>query len=259
MSFSRKLLFFALDVRNIVLYNLDMQINGAIFDLDGTILDSMEMWLNAGELFLNSLGIKAKKNLGAALLQMNVEEGAFFIQKEYKLNLSVKEIIEGTASVVKKTYTEKIQPKPGVQKLLELLSKNKIPCVILTGSDRQMFEDCLKKHKLDGFFKEILTCSGLKMSKSNPGIYSVAAKNFNSKAENVLVFEDAPDAIKSAKKAGFYTIGIYDSCTHSNSDICSAKESSDIFCKNFDEATEHIENLLRLIGAARKRCKENCD
>lgn len=88
-----------------------MQINGAIFDLDGTILDSMEMWLNAGELFLNSLGIKAKKNLGAVLLQMNVEEGAFFIQKEYKLNLSVKEIIEGTASVVKKTYTEKIQPK----------------------------------------------------------------------------------------------------------------------------------------------------
>lgn len=111
MSFSRKLLFFALDVRNIVLYNLYMQINGAIFDLDGTILDSMEMWLNAGELFLNSLGIKAKKNLGAVLLQMNVEEGAFFIQKEYKLNLSVKEIIEGTASVVKKTYTEKIQPK----------------------------------------------------------------------------------------------------------------------------------------------------
>ena len=98
-----------------------MQINGAIFDLDGTILDSMEMWLNAGELFLNSLGIKAKKNLGAVLLQMNVEEGAFFIQKEYKLNLSVKEIIEGTASVVKKTYTEKIQPKPGVQKLLDLL------------------------------------------------------------------------------------------------------------------------------------------
>lgn len=109
-----------------------MQINGAIFDLDGTILDSMEMWLNAGELFLNSLGIKAKKNLGAVLLQMNVEEGAFFIQKEYKLNLSVKEIIEGTASVVKKTYTEKIHPKPGVRKLLELFSKNKIPCVILT-------------------------------------------------------------------------------------------------------------------------------
>lgn len=84
-----------------------MQINGAIFDLDGTILDSMEMWLNAGELFLNSLGIKAKKNLGAVLLQMNVEEGAFFIQKEYKLNLSVKEIIEGTASVVKKLTRKK--------------------------------------------------------------------------------------------------------------------------------------------------------
>ena len=122
-----------------------------------------------------------------------------------------------------------------------------------------MFEDCLKKNKLDGFFKEILTCSELKMSKSNPEIYSVAAKNFNSKAENVLVFEDAPDTIKSAKKAGFYTIGIYDSCTHSNSDIYSAKKSSDIFCKNFDETIEHIENLLRLIGAARKRCKENCD
>lgn len=217
-----------------------MDFKGAIFDLDGTLLDSMDMWLNAGELFLESLGIKAEEGLGAALLQMNVEEGALYIQKKYGLELTCKEISEGTAAVVKKTYAEKIQPKDGAVEFLQLLEEKKIPCAILTGSDREMFDGCLKKQGLEKFFKKILTCSELKMSKSNPEIYSVAAEILGTRAHQTLVFEDAPEAIKSATSAGFFTVGIFDQCTHSNSDICSARKNSRLFCRDFYEAADFL-------------------
>ena len=219
-----------------------MDFKGAIFDLDGTLLDSMDMWLNAGELFLESLGIKAEEGLGAALLQMNVEEGALYIQKKYGLELTCKEISEGTAAVVKKTYAEKIQPKDGVVDFLRLLEEKKIPCAILTGSDREMFDGCLKKQGLEKFFKKILTCSELKMSKSNPEIYSVAAEILGTRAHQTLVFEDAPEAIKSATSAGFFTVGIFDQCTHSKSDICSARKNSRLFCSDFYEAADFLRN-----------------
>lgn len=228
------------DCKPQALYNSYMDFKGAIFDLDGTLLDSMEMWLNAGELFLESLGKKAEEGLGAALLQMNVEEGALYIQKKYGLELTCKEIAEGTAAVVKKTYAEKIQPKEGAVDFLKLLSEKKIPCAILTGSDRKMFDGCLKRHGLEKFFQKILTCSELKMSKANPEIYSVAAKMLGSSAQQTLVFEDAPEAIKSASKAGFFTVGIFDQCTHSNSDICSARKNSRLFCRDFFEAADFL-------------------
>lgn len=202
----------------------------------------MDMWLNAGELFLESLGIKAEEGLGAALLQMNVEEGALYIQKKYGLELTCKEISEGTAAVVKKTYAEKIQPKDGAVDFLRLLEEKKIPCAILTGSDREMFDGCLKKQGLEKFFKKILTCSELKMSKSNPEIYSVAAEILGTRAQQTLVFEDAPEAIKSASKADFFTVGIFDQCTHSNSDICSARKNSRLFCRDFYEAADFLRN-----------------
>ena len=229
-----------MDCKPQALYNSYMDFKGAIFDLDGTLLDSMDMWLNAGELFLESLGIKAEEGLGAALLQMNVEEGALYIQKKYGLELTCKEISEGTAAVVKKSYAEKIQPKDGAVEFLQLLCEKKIPCAILTGSDREMFDGCLKKQGLEKFFKKILTCSELKMSKSNPEIYSVAAEILGTRAHQTLVFEDAPEAIKSATSAGFFTVGIFDQCTHSNSDICSARKNSRLFCRDFYEAADFL-------------------
>lgn len=221
-----------------------MKITGAIFDLDGTILDSMEMWSKAADLFLESLGIKANSNLQDALSELTLDEGYLFLQKEYKLELSCEQIGEGIINVLKDTYTNKIKPKENVHQLLSFLNKNHIPCVILTSSDRNMFTDCLKNNTLEGFFEDILTCSELKMSKSKPDIYKYAADFLNSKPENTLVFEDAPFAIKTAHNAGFYTIGIYDSFSHSDSDIIDARKNCNYFSMNFNEALQHIKQIM---------------
>jgi len=222
-----------------------MKITGAIFDLDGTILDSMEIWSKAAELFLESLGIKAKPGLQEDLYAMTLDEAYVYLQKEYALSLSCQQIGEGIIDVLKDTYTNKIKPKENVHQFLEFLNNNNIPCVILTSSDRNMFTDCLKNNTLTGFFKSIFTSSELKMSKSKPEIYKYAADSLNSKPENTLVFEDALFAIKTAHDAGFYTIGIYDAFSHTASDIAEAKKNCDFFAMNFEETLNHLKKDIK--------------
>ena len=76
---------------------------GFIFDVDGTILDSMGIWMNVGELYLKDMGIKAEPNLGEILFEMTMNEGAEYIQKKYNLNLTTEEICTGINNRVYKS------------------------------------------------------------------------------------------------------------------------------------------------------------
>ncbi len=209
-----------------------MTITGAIFDLDGTILDSMDMWFNAGELYLHSLGLQAEKNLGATLLQMNMDEGAQYLKDHYHLPYTIPQINDGIISVLKDTYTTVIQPKPGMAQLLKFLSEQHIPCVIATSSDRDMFSGCLENRNLAPYFIKIFTCFELKTSKSVPFIFQTAADFLSSKPEHTLVFEDSPQALKTAQQAGFLTVGMYDACTHTNTSLAEAQACSTVFCQD---------------------------
>ncbi len=220
-----------------------MNITGAIFDLDGTILDSMDMWLNAGELYLQSLGLPAEADLGATLLQMNMDEGAEYLQKHYQLPYTIPEINQGIISVLKDTYTHVIQPKPGMVQLLQFLQDRHIPCVIATSSDTELFTGCLKNRGLDTFFRKIFTCSELNTSKSKPLIYQVAAEYLGTKPEQTLVFEDSPQALKTARLAGFHTIGVYDEYTHGNASLEEAKQYSVAFCYGMPQIIKYLSQL----------------
>ena len=99
---------------------------GFIFDVDGTILDSMGIWMNVGELYLKDMGIKAKSNLGEILFEMTMNEGAEYIQKKYNLNLTTEEICTGINNRVYKFYEKEAMPKPKVIDFIEQAYENKI-------------------------------------------------------------------------------------------------------------------------------------
>ena len=98
-------------------------IKGAIFDIDGTILDSMFVWDKAGEMFLQSLGIKAEPDLSKTMFNMSMLQGAEFLKERYSLKLNVIEIVNGINQTIKDFYYYNVQLKNGVEPLLKVKLK----------------------------------------------------------------------------------------------------------------------------------------
>lgn len=185
-------------------------IKGAIFDMDGTLLDSMPVWEHASERYLEQKGIVVEEKLSEILFTMSMGEGAKYVKEKYGLLEAVDVIIAGVNAVVYEGYEKDVQPKPGVEKFLQQLKEAGIPMVVATSTDRPMAEMALKRTRLLPYFKKIFTCSEVGAGKSKPDIYVAAAECLGTKPEETWVFEDALYAIKTAKSAGFRTVGLYD-------------------------------------------------
>lgn len=207
-------------------------IRGAIFDLDGTLLDSMPIWEDAAERFLDSLGIEAEPGLREILYPMSMTEGAEYLKSRYRLELSVDEIVAGVSHVIEDFYAHQVQLKEGVGQFLAGLKQAGIKMVIATSNDRQVFEGALKRLGVFDCFDRIFTCSEIGVGKSKPDIFLVAAEFMGTLPEETWVFEDALYAIQTAKNAGFRTAGVYDSC--SARDWEEIKRVSDIYMEKMD-------------------------
>lgn len=183
---------------------------GAIFDLDGTLLDSMSIWDTVGEKYLRSIGYEPKENLNETLKTMSLRQAAWYYITEYGVSLSMDEIIDGVNKMICRYYTHQVELKPGVDAFLNDLYKNGIKMCIATATDRSLVEEALRRCGVFHYFSEIFTCTSIGHGKDSPMIYREALKHLGTDKLKTVVFEDAIHAIKTAKSDGFITIGVYD-------------------------------------------------
>ena len=210
-------------------------IHGAIFDVDGTLLDSMVIWEEAAVRYLHSLGFEPEENLSEKIMTMSMEEGADYVIAHYGVNLTRKEILDGIRELIRGFYEDEVQLKPGVEQVIKLLASKDIPMIIATSSDSECVTAGLKRLGVWKYFKGILTCSDIGKGKTEPDIYLAAAKEIGSKPSETVVFEDALHAIITAKNVGFITVGIYDSY---NQDEEKIRKVADYYYKSWDEVRE---------------------
>ena len=208
-------------------------IKGVIFDVDGVLLNSMPVWENLGELYLNSLGIQAEKDLGEKLFAMSMKEGADYLISQYGLEKSPEEIIEGLAKEVRGFYADKVPLKEGVRQYLYEFKERKIPMVIATSGDRKNTELALKRLKVLQYFQGIFTSSEIGSGKSQPDIYFAAALQLDTDPEDTWVFEDAYHALRTAKRAGFRTAAVYDQA--SDRHLAQIWNTADIYLPEFKD------------------------
>ena len=97
---------------------------GAIFDLDGVLLDSMGIWEDLGARYLRRLHITPEPGLNEVLFPMSMEQGAAYLKAHYPLQQSEAEICGGIAQMLKDYYAQEVPAKPGAAALLELLAEN---------------------------------------------------------------------------------------------------------------------------------------
>lgn len=182
----------------------------AIFDLDGTLLDSMHAWKDVGKIYLSSKGIKYQKNIGETIKTMSLRAACAYFKSEFNLNHSVEAIMDECNDVVKQKYFNDLELKPFAKKYLAQLKNQGIRMCIATATDKILAEAALKRLGIENYFEFIITDEDVGVGKKNPKIYLEAAKRFGVDREQCVVFEDAYHAIMTAKKAGFVVWGVYD-------------------------------------------------
>ncbi len=183
---------------------------GAIFDADGTLLDSMQVWRNLGELYLRNRGITPEEGLSAKIWPLSYEQGCEYIKEHYGLKESVREIQRGISGMIEGFYRNDAALKPGVRDFLEELRRRNIHMVIATSGDRDLLNAALIRNGIAGYFDAVFTCTDLHTDKHRPEIFRACAEALGLMPENIAVFEDSLFAIKTAKSAGFRVFGVYD-------------------------------------------------
>ena len=185
-------------------------IKGAIFDFDGTLVDSMFIWDTFGEDYLRTLGKEPKENLTEALKTFTLEQAAEYYREHYGVTLSVEKIVDDINEMVAKLYRTKVTLKDGVREFLETLKSQGVKMCVATVTDRHIAEDVLLRLGIRDFFDGILTCAEVGYNKETPHIYRKALEALGTKKEETVVFEDALHALMTAKKDGFPVAAVYD-------------------------------------------------
>ena len=205
----------------------------AIFDLDGTLLDSMDMWQNMTSDFLINQNIAVPENLDSLINQMTYKESAELISEKFLPYMTPDEIMACWDEYVIDMYKTKVQLKPYVKEYLEHLRKKDVKMCIATLSERTNIENALKRLGVMDLFDFILTVTEVGKSKKHPDIFIECAKRCGADETNVVVFEDSLTPIKTAKSAGFKVYAIYDKAADKYKD--EIKSLCDKYIYSFDE------------------------
>lgn len=217
-------------------------IKGVIFDIDGVLLDSMGIWDDLGARYLRSLGKIPEEGLNKILFSMSMEQGAEYLNEHYGLNKSVKETVDGIGRMLEDYYFYEVLLKPGAKEVLEFLKSKNIKMAAATSSPRTHIEKALSRNGLLGYIDKIYTTGEVGVSKHSPDIYNLAADYLKTKPEETLVFEDSFYALKTAKEAGYVTVGVYDE--KGESDQEGLKNQADLYLKKLDDFIVMSEKLL---------------
>lgn len=187
-----------------------MKITGAIFDLDGTLLNSMDYWASAPEEYLSSLGITPTENTNKRFLEDGMKNWYEFCQREYGLSHTYDQVKKKIYEIMEQKYFTVIDVKDGARQMLDTLYKNGVKMCLATATDRFCVEHVLNRLDIAKYFSRIFTCGEVGSGKREPLIYNLALEYLGTDKETTYIFEDAFYAMKTAYNAGFNVVGVYD-------------------------------------------------
>lgn len=214
----------------------------AIFDLDGTLLDSSEMWRTLGARYLTLLKKHPEADLTEKVAEMTLPLAARYFREHYGVPYSAEEIVRHLTRMTESYYTEEVRLKDGVAELLSALRAHCVYMSIATMSDERLGMVALERLGVGDFFAGAVSCSDYG-AKTRPDVYLAAAELIYAIPEETIVFENSLYAIKTAKKAGFVTAGVADI---SESDTDGMRQTADYYAETLGDFASNLKEILCL-------------
>lgn len=181
-----------------------------LFDLDGTLVDSMWMWKEIDIEFLGRFGYDCPDDLQREIEGMSFSETAAYFKKRFMISMSLDEIKACWVQMSIDKYRKEVPLKRGVLEFLQYCKKNGIRAGIATSNGRDMVDAVIESLKIGQYFQVVATACEVENGKPEPDIYLEVARRLSVAPESCLVFEDIPAGIMAGKRAGMTVLAVDD-------------------------------------------------
>ncbi len=209
-------------------------IHAVIFDMDGTLLDSMPEWKRTAEIITERYGITINNDIYEKFMKSSASDVAAYLNERFSKEITASDI----NAEIYDAYMHRIQPKPHVPDLLNFLKASGVKMAVATASDKKLAETVFSRTGILPYLEGVISCEDTGIGKLKPDVYYTAMELLGTKKENTAVIEDAYYAVCTAKNAGFYIIGIKDASM--NIDEVKIRRTADIYIEDAAELYERI-------------------
>ena len=204
-----------------------------IFDLDGTLVDSMWMWKAIDIEYLGKFGISLPKTLQKDIEGMSFSETAVYFKETFQIPDSLEEIKATWNRMAYKKYTKEVPLKTGVKEFLDYCKKNGIKLGIATSNSRELVDATLEALNIREYFDCVMTACEVAKGKPAPDIYLAVAESVEVKPAECLVFEDIEMGILAGKSAGMEVCAVEDAFSMDQMEL--KKKLADYYIKDYYE------------------------
>ena len=174
-----------------------------IFDMDGSLVDSMWIWPEVDRIYMEKYGLKQPADFHKAIEGKSYTETAqYFVDTFHDLHRSVDQVKEEWKEMTMELYSTKVLPKPGAVDFLKAMRQKGVLLGIATSNDRVLAEAALKAQGIFGYFDSVRTSCEVAAGKPAPDVYLKVAEALSVSPSSCLVFEDVPNGILAGKNAG---------------------------------------------------------
>ncbi|MCC8137427.1 MAG: HAD family phosphatase [Clostridiales bacterium] len=213
-----------------------------IFDLDGTLMDSMSLWSDIDMEYLGRYGQTIPEDLSVAIEGMSFTETAQYFKERFSLPCNVEEIKQEWNRMAYQKYAYEVQLKPGAARFLRYLRDREVPAAIASSNSQELIRASLAHHQVSDCFDRIVTACEVAKGKPAPDIYLYAAGLLGVKPDDCLVFEDVPMGVQAAKNAGMRVCAMEDDFSASRREL--TRQLADYYIRSFDEVLDGSYEVL---------------
>ena len=217
---------------------LNYDIKAAIFDMDGTLIDSTGLWHEIDKKFFARRNMELPKDYAQKIVHLGLKQAAIFTKKEYGVKETPEEIIQEWRQMAIDFYVNEVQLKDGALELLKLFKNKGLKLAIATANDAELYMPCVNRLGIGSYFDFIDDVNVSQKGKEDGKIYLDLVDKMQTKVENTLVLEDMPTCLKTVHNIGFPTVAVFDKASEKYEE--EKRSNSDLFINNFNELIESL-------------------